>query len=109
MPSGLSGALDDPDGDSVCNLMEYAFGTSPMEMNTMPTGEISAGGIHFALAAGHPDLEYTIEQSDDLGTWTIVPTVVSAMDAQTIMVETGNVTPPAGGRAFYRLQVTQNQ
>jgi hypothetical protein len=109
VPSGFSGALDDPDGDSVSNLIEYAFGTSPMEMNTTPSGEIVVGGVQFTLVAGHPDLEYMIEESNDLGTWTAVSTMVSAMNAQTIMVETGDVTPPSNGRKFYRLQVTENQ
>jgi hypothetical protein len=31
LPAGQQGAADDPDGDSVTNLMEFVFGTNPLQ------------------------------------------------------------------------------
>ncbi|MDB4510248.1 thrombospondin type 3 repeat-containing protein [Akkermansiaceae bacterium] len=39
-PDGLSGPNDDPDGDGIGNLLEFAAGTDPLDSNSLSPGEL---------------------------------------------------------------------
>lgn len=74
-PAGgsLSGALDDPDGDLIPNLMEYALGTHPSDSGSKitPTFATQADKLTFSVprSARHSDIIYRIEHSGDLVNW----------------------------------------
>ncbi|MBN8458342.1 MAG: autotransporter-associated beta strand repeat-containing protein [Verrucomicrobia bacterium] len=73
----------DPDGDGVCNLIEYALaGFDPTLADSATPGSLADGVLTFlkrAAAVANGDLTYMIEQSPTLGTaptpWTeVMPT-----------------------------------
>jgi hypothetical protein len=74
----------DPDGDSMSNAMEYAFGTSPVDSSEMPQVEvliINEGGedylaIRFLAQPSVNDLQISGEVSNDLGLWQPATTMV---------------------------------
>ena len=106
VPAGLQGPADDPDGDGLDNLMEYAIeGLDP----TVADGSAGAmAGTTLTFAKRQPlaaDITYAIEESTDLGLtdpWAeVTPT---ANDDTTI-----SYTLPGGPpKDFMRLKVTQN-
>ena len=117
---GLADPQDDPDGDTLINLMEYALGTDPRSGTPAPAlptvGSISVGADHFlTLTWQRPlrilDLSYTPGFSFDLITWS----QASVMAAPALPVGDGleNVTyrgeEPAVSRArgFCQLQVSR--
>ena len=112
--AGYGSAADDPtsdpDGDGCPNLLEYAFGTSPLTANpTQPTTCHVAGGqcvLRFTRPKWVTGITYTLQRSNDLLSWTQAdsqPTVESA----TATSETLAATVTAGGvRSFLRLSVT---
>lgn len=91
---GLSGpAADiyaDPDGDGVCNLLEYAFNLSPelVDSSALPQFHLQAqtvGGqpgtyltVQFLRQLGTSNLTYSVQGSSDLITWTDLCTAAGA-------------------------------
>ena len=69
-------ALQDSDGDGMPNLIEYGFGFDPTHAETRPAGLPKASIVngHWALRFTRPiavlDVDYVIETSPDLVTWT---------------------------------------
>lgn len=106
-----TGAPDaDPDGDGLPNLLEYAIGSSPMEaasgQELLPRAEaLSANVLGLSFTRNCDDLDYTVQSSEDLGTW--VPVAVNPGNAGDHV--TVDQTIPAGGRLFMRLSVSEKQ
>lgn len=111
-PPPLTAGDADPDGDGLCNLLEYAFhqdplcpdSPSPMQFRVENGG---VGVLEFPWNLAADDLHYTIETSPDLLTWT---TAVPAT-TQAVYVANGTLriraTLDAGAepKRFYRLRV----
>jgi len=105
VPADQQGPNDDPDGDGISNLMEYAIaGMDP----TVPNGSISTlAGKTISFSKRQPlasDITYAIEVSADLGnadSWEVVTPTLN--DDSTI-----SYTLPEGpARIFARLKITQ--
>lgn len=99
-PGGAPG--DDPDGDAIPNLQEYALdldphanscGALPRLVRGVPAGgEEPHAGLVVHRGSNHPDVNYRVEISSDLQTWfsggtdTVVeadsPTFLKVYDAQ---------------------------
>jgi hypothetical protein len=91
---GLSGpAADiyaDPDGDGVCNLMEYAFNLSPeaQDQSALPQFQMQSFtvdqqpgiylSVQFLRQLGTSNLTYVVQGSSDLITWTDLCTATGA-------------------------------
>lgn len=74
----LTDEADDPDGDGIYNLMEYALGGDPMlddSVSILPKVSLLTGNPHleFTLGVDSVDLQYSIQHSEDLIDWTSLP------------------------------------
>lgn len=79
LPANLREALDDPDGDGVPNLLEYAFGLVPSEPNDPNSGWsqvlVTDGGASFVEIVCTRDERLTdltreVQVTEDFTTWT---------------------------------------
>lgn len=106
IPVDQQGENDDPDGDGIANLIEYAIdGEDP----TVPNATISTfvdGLLSFTKNTEATGLTYAIEESTDLGLtddWTEVPAGINYVnDANTISYD----MPMTAPENFIRLNVT---
>jgi hypothetical protein len=113
-----AGPADDPDGDGVPNLLEYAFGLDPVSPGNYGKGGgqmlISNTASNFVVTYRKQmwtvDLTYQLQTSTDLGsTWTSVPTTPTPIATEG-EVQSMRVTVPklAGeSRRFFRMLVTR--
>ncbi|HLP07292.1 MAG TPA: fibronectin type III domain-containing protein, partial [Opitutaceae bacterium] len=73
--AGLAATDADPDADGATNIVEYAFGTSPLSADQSPV-QVALAGAPAALTAMLPlraekdDIVVTVEASSDLVAWT---------------------------------------
>lgn len=115
---GLTGATDDPDGDGVPNLLEYALGggVGGHDASRLPvagTYTPGPGEEYLSLTINRDpavqDVNFIVEVSGDLTTWTSGPaaTTVLSETAGTLVVRDN--TPIGNGRRFIRLRVVANQ
>ncbi len=108
VPVEKRAAADDPDGDGIPNLLEYALGLAPMTPNPtgLPVSQTSGGNLTLtykrAVATG---ITYAVQTTTDLtnpASWTSVGVTQGTPDVN------GNVTaiiPYSTGTRFLRLQV----
>ena len=71
---GIGGALDDADGDGLANLTEYATGSIPNDRTSAIPPVYTHADKSFTVtkgpaAAADPGLQYIVEGSKDLSTW----------------------------------------
>jgi hypothetical protein len=103
-----TGATDDPDGDGIVNLLEYACGMDPTMADAMPAGfeptftDVSANNISFEYTWNKSavDVVYTVQSRTNLlaGSWQtatgLTETVVSDGGTnQTLQVDRVPVEP----------------
>ena len=74
----LTDEADDPDGDGIFNLMEYALGADPTTddaISVLPKVIMLSGAPHLEMTLGvdSVDLQYSIQHSNDLIHWTTIP------------------------------------
>ncbi|MFO1522046.1 MAG: lamin tail domain-containing protein [Kiritimatiellia bacterium] len=76
--NGLGGPGEDPDLDGQSNLLEYALGTNPHVPDAFSPLSISVDGdqarVSYGLRLSTTDLNYHLEASPDLASWTRVNT-----------------------------------
>ncbi len=120
-----AGQQADPDGDGAGNLMEYAWGTSPVSAVSRPavTGGWNLGRrrVAFPRDAARTELSYHVEKSADLANWSVVARSVYGRATANLggafsVGETGAgpfvsaVEVAAGaGRGFERVRVTYKE
>jgi hypothetical protein len=120
--SALRGPLDDPDGDGITSLLEYAFDLNPA-LAERPGATASANpeprvnGIRY-LRRRVASVEYRVEVSTDLVNWHFngdgsgqtwsIDGEVETMDAEMdrVTVSAGPAVPQSE-RVFFRIRITQ--
>ncbi len=116
VPASQSAPTDDPDGDSLPNLLEYALGLDPLVAN--PTSSPVAttfdheGQSYLSLLVPRsPDaqnVDLTVEVSSDLVTWhsggAHTTAIVSSPD---FLLVRDNTPVSAASRRFIRVRATQ--
>lgn len=131
VPAGKRGPADDPDGDGVPNLLEYANGTLPWQADAVrPVLVSDAGskGLSFLRDERTGDLRYEVQVSENAVTWVTMASAEGSAPLQPVSGQTPVITdvsagtirsvgvirrttvseqPPAGStRRLYRLKVT---
>ncbi|MBL9146894.1 MAG: putative Ig domain-containing protein [Verrucomicrobiaceae bacterium] len=113
-----AGASDDPDGDGLDNLAEYALGSDPKQgVRSSSAFRLEAtAGIDALLrrpVQGHQDLRYVIEGSRDASIWTKLSVVsTSTVDGNDELLRYTPVAQDpvfqAQGRGFVRLRIERD-
>jgi hypothetical protein len=90
------GESADPDGDGTPNLVEFRLGLDPVNGSSFFASSLSGTTLTWPAAAG---IQFTIQRSTTLGSWATVGTV----DATGTTGSWTDLSPPPGGKAFYRV------
>lgn len=104
VPVGQQGYLDDPDGDGLSNLLEYALDLSPMISSPQIQGVAAPPLFTYTYRRVRPEVTYIVEASYDLINWSPV-----GVDQGTPLPD-GTTTasiPFSGPPRFLQLKVTR--
>ena len=111
----------DPDGDQFSNLLEYAMDLNPWVGNDNPmivefepdeVEGFSAVRVTFPWGKDMTDVDYVIQVSPDMSTWTdLTSTLQDTVDQGThdLLTVGATINPPATERLFMRILVTENE
>jgi autotransporter-associated beta strand protein len=112
------GALADPDGDGITNILEFVLGGSPSisSQSILPTLKKSASDWVFEYSRSDlslpPATTQIVEYGSDLMGWT--PVEIPATSSQPVVIVEGTPSgtvkvtlPNLGSKAFVRLKVSQ--
>lgn len=103
--TGTAANTADPDGDGMTNLMEYALGLNPQSAESSPiTHTISEGLVQITFTRARSDLNYYVDASDDLLTWSVLATNPGAV-GETVTVTDFVPLTTSTPRRFLRLRV----
>ena len=110
--TAISGPNADPDGCGLSNLARYAFGlpargpvASPVALTTTGTGSNQRLTLTFPRKGYAPDLQYTVQSSTDLVTWTDLQAVSPGYPKT--FTFTDSVALGSEPRRFLRVRITQ--
>ena len=92
----------DTDGDGINLFLEYALGSNPT--TSSPTAQPTLNANSFTFFRARPELNYIIEASSGLSTWTTLTTNPGSVGSTVTYTD----TPPYGTtKRFLRLRVNQ--
>jgi hypothetical protein len=97
--NSISGPGADPDGDGVCNFLEYAFGLDPHNASTRPQPVAAMESVNgdlrltlaFRMAPGAQDAKLTWEVSSDLRNWSAPTNVFQLLSTEPCLDGTESV------------------
>jgi uncharacterized delta-60 repeat protein len=111
--TGEGADLNDPDGDGIPNLLEFATASNPLSF-TPPIGEVQKNGstlefIYTRPKLAVPELNYRLEWTESLGAWTTFGgTVIEVLaDDGSTQVVKHKIPAGSNGKRFVRLRVTK--
>ena len=100
----------DPDVDGLPNLLEYAFGSNPLDPRDtdIPVCGLnpSASSLTLTFLRARSDLTYEIQASSDLAAWQTIATNPGTVSASTPLTFTDSISLATAPRRFLRLRVT---
>ncbi|MBK8476319.1 MAG: chitobiase/beta-hexosaminidase C-terminal domain-containing protein [Opitutaceae bacterium] len=96
----------DPDGDGLGNFREYAFSGVPTDPTSAPepVGQVSGARLQVTFSRARSELNYLVEASDDLRSWSGIATNPGAPGQEVTCPDTINVGSTAA--RFLRVRVT---
>jgi hypothetical protein len=103
VPPAQRGPYDDPDGDGIDNLVEYAILGGDPTRSTASPAVITGTLVTFLKNPDAAGISYALEKSGDLATWD--EATATTNDANLI---TYTLAPPNPTREFVRLRVTHD-
>ncbi len=109
---GVTDPTGDLDADGICNLLEYALHANPIAADTtqLPTVAIEGSDLtltYFKVTTA-ADIQYSVEQSSDLLTWTTAnPTNEVAATIGNVQTIKARVALNGANRLFLRLRITR--
>ncbi len=97
---------DDPDGDGLDNLGEYALGGDPWAYTAAPAMQLDDTHMTlvFTRPKGLPDVSYIAERTSDFTAWTAVTLEVIAETAESETVRARVARPTAGIDLYMRMR-----
>ncbi len=110
-PVGQRGPTDDPDGDGLPNLLEFALGRSPTAAESAPAlaTQTAASLLTVTYLRAQPQLTYVVETSSSLapGDWTSAGVTQQHAVQGEMVTAAVPLSSGEGARRFLRLRVTQ--
>jgi hypothetical protein len=103
-----NGPLDDPDGDGVPNLLEYALGSRPDEASSRILPVVATSGNHLTLAftpQNTTGLRYIVEASSDLLDWSERHDITTLITPGQLYIYEDSANLSTTQRRFLRLRV----
>jgi hypothetical protein len=107
---GQTGARDDPDGDGIPNLIEYALGGDPTDPSARPgpVAGTSGGKLTLTFTPQRVNgLSYIIEASPDMSDWSDATDVTPLLTAGQSHAHTDSALISNTQRRFLRLKVVE--
>lgn len=113
----ISGPAADPDGDGLCNLLEYVAASNPKLRDFAPPELTLTNGyleLSFYRRRSLTGWRFTVEVSNDLITWNSGPAYVQEVGVEVVdprreKVRVRSLTPLSNGsRLFIRMNLTPN-
>ncbi len=106
----LTARTDDPDGDQLVNLLEFALGGDPVVDDAITLLPIVVGTatpqLQFTLGVDSTELNFRLQHSEDLSDWSTLPeTVVHGESGETVQVP---LLQGAFDTLFSRLAVSED-
>ena len=104
----LTDANDDPDGDGVANLLEYALGSEPGAADSAALPDVAPVGDHLALTftpSVVTGLRYIIEASSDLSDWSDATDITALLTSGEPYTHTDSASLSIAPRRFLRLRI----
>jgi hypothetical protein len=112
-----NGPLDDPDGDGICNLLEFTLGGAPKTPSQNVLPKLTRSGNLWVFEYDRSDLslpatKQVVEYGGDLAGW--IPVTIPASTAGPVTITPGSPSdhvtvtlPGQGAKTYFRLKVTQ--
>jgi hypothetical protein len=118
--NSISGPSADPDGDGVCNFLEYTFGLDPHNASAHPQPVAAIESVNgdlrltlaFRMAPGAQDANLTWEVSSDLRNWSAPTNVFQLLSTEPCLDGTESVKYmyttllTSSASRFVRLRIT---
>ena len=108
-PDHVTGPGDDPDYDGVVNLLEFALGLNPsqVDIDSLPKLTLESGQFVFRFTRPNylTGITYTVQTSTDLITWTASATAPS-IESSTSTADTLKLTLPTGATKLFAQYAT---
>ncbi len=108
----LAGTSDDPDGDGIPNMLEFAFGTPPGSANAPVSTPVALVGGKLQITIPRRidrSASLTVEVSGDLVNWTSGPAATTVVTDDDSVLVVRDLTPAESSnpKRFFRVRAAQ--